>query len=51
VHATMVPGSVELARNKGDNSVSSLAGLWPRNRGQRGENDREKTPGGSGQFR
>jgi hypothetical protein len=50
VRATVVPGSPELARNEGDNSVNSLAGLWPRDRCQRGENDGEKALGGSGQF-
>jgi hypothetical protein len=51
VRATVVPGSPELARNEGDDSVNSLAGLWPRDRGQRGENGGENVSGGSGQFR
>jgi hypothetical protein len=51
VRATVVPGSPELARNEGDDSANSLVGLWPQDRGQRGENDGEKALCGSEQFR
>jgi hypothetical protein len=51
VRATVVLGSPELARNEGDDSANSLAGLWPRDRGPRGENGGEKALGGSRQFR
>jgi hypothetical protein len=51
VRVMAVPGSSELARNEEDDSVNSMVGLWPRDRGQRGENGRGKTPGRSGQFR
>jgi hypothetical protein len=51
VRATVVPGSPVLARTEEEDSANSLVGLWPRDRGQRGENDRGKAPGWSGQFR
>jgi hypothetical protein len=38
VRATVVPGSPELVREGEDDSANSLAGLWPRDRGQRGGN-------------
>jgi hypothetical protein len=38
VRATAVPGSPGLARTKKEDSANSLVGLWPRDRGQRGEN-------------
>jgi hypothetical protein len=50
VRATAVPVSPELARNEEEESANSLVGLWPRDRGQRGENGGEKAPGGSRQF-
>jgi hypothetical protein len=31
-------GSSELAKNEGEGATNSLVGLWPRDRGQRGEN-------------
>jgi hypothetical protein len=46
VRATVVPGSPELASNEGDDSANSLAGLWPRDRGQRGENGGERLQAG-----
>jgi hypothetical protein len=45
--ATAVPGSPELVRDGEDDSANSMAGLWPRDRGQRGGNDGGKAPGGS----
>jgi hypothetical protein len=51
VRATVVPGSPGLARTEEEDSANSLVGLWPRDRGQRGENDRGKAPGWSRQFR
>jgi hypothetical protein len=33
------PGSPELAKNEGEGAANSLVGLWPRDRGQRREND------------
>jgi hypothetical protein len=51
VRATTVPGSSGLARTEEEDSANSLVGLWPRDRGQRGENGRGKAPGGSRQFR
>jgi hypothetical protein len=36
--ATTVPGSPGLARTEQEDSANSLVGLWPRDRGQRGEN-------------
>jgi hypothetical protein len=35
--ATVVPGSPELGREGENDSANSVAGLWPRVRGQRGE--------------
>jgi hypothetical protein len=46
VRAMAVLGSPELVREGEDDSASSMAGLWPRDRGQRGENDGEKASGG-----
>jgi hypothetical protein len=45
-----VSGSPGLARTKEEDSANSLVGLWPRDRGQRGENGGGKAPGGLGQF-
>jgi hypothetical protein len=41
-----VLGLPELVREGEDDSASSMAGLWPRDRGQRGKNDGEKASGG-----
>jgi hypothetical protein len=38
VRVTAVPGSLELAKNKGEGAANSLVGFRPRDRGQRGEN-------------
>jgi hypothetical protein len=38
VRAMMVLGSPELAKNEGEGAAYSPVGLWPRDRGQRGEN-------------
>jgi hypothetical protein len=38
VQATSVPGLPDLAKNKGEGATNSLVELWPRGRGQRGEN-------------
>jgi hypothetical protein len=46
VRATAVPGSPELVREGEDDSANSMAGLWPRVRGQRGGNGGEKALGG-----
>jgi hypothetical protein len=46
MRATVVPGSSGLARTEEEDSVNSLVGLWPRGRGQRGENS-----GGEGSGR
>jgi hypothetical protein len=51
VRATAVPGSPGLARNEEEHSADSLVGLWPRDRGQRGENGGGKALGGLGQLR
>jgi hypothetical protein len=40
-----------LARTKEEDLVNSLVGLWPRDRGQRGENSGGKAPGRPGLFR
>jgi hypothetical protein len=42
VRATAVPGSSDLVREGEDDSMNSMAGLWPRGRGQRGGNGGEK---------
>jgi hypothetical protein len=47
VRATAVSGSPELAKDEGDGTANSLVGLWPQDRGQRGENDGGKAPSGS----
>jgi hypothetical protein len=49
VHATAVPGSPELVREGEDDSANSMAGLWPRDQGQRGGNGGEefRPPGGA----
>jgi hypothetical protein len=41
-------GSPELAKDEGDDKANSLVELWPRDRGQRRENDGEKAPSGLG---
>jgi hypothetical protein len=41
-------GSPELVREGEDDSVNSMVGLWPRDRGQRGGNSGGKSPGGPG---
>jgi hypothetical protein len=46
--ARAVLGSPELGRDGENNSANSVARLWPRDRGQRGENGGEKAPGGPG---
>jgi hypothetical protein len=51
VHATVVPGSPELVREREDDSANSMAGLWSRDRGQRGENGGEKASGGPKELR
>jgi hypothetical protein len=48
VRATAVPGSSELVRGGEEDSPNSMAGLWPRDRGQRGENGGGKAPSGPG---
>jgi hypothetical protein len=48
VRAMEVPGSPELVREGEDDLANSMAGLWPRDRGQRGGNDGGKAPGGPG---
>jgi hypothetical protein len=48
VRAMAVQGSPELVREGEDDSVNSMEGLWPRDRGQRGGNSGGKAPGGSG---
>jgi hypothetical protein len=50
VRATAVPGSPELVRDGEDDSTNSMAGLWPRDRGQRGGNSGEKLRAGRGNF-
>jgi hypothetical protein len=45
VRATAVPGSPELVRDDEDDSTNSMAGLWPRDRGQRGGNGGGKNSG------
>jgi hypothetical protein len=45
VRATAVLGSPELVRDGEDDSVNSMAGLWPRDRGQRGGNGGKKSSG------
>jgi hypothetical protein len=50
VRATTVPGSSGLAKNEEEDSVNSLVGLRPRDRGQRGDNGRGKASGGLGQL-
>jgi hypothetical protein len=47
VRAMVVPGSPELVKEGEDDSANSMAGLWPRDRGQRGENGGENASGGS----
>jgi hypothetical protein len=51
VRATVVPGSPELVREGEDDSANSMAGLWPRVRGQRGGNGGEKASGGPEELR
>jgi hypothetical protein len=46
VRATAVSGSPELVRDGEDDSANLMAGLWPRDRGQRGGNGGRKAPGG-----
>jgi hypothetical protein len=48
VRATAVLGSPELVREGEDDSVISMAGLCPRDRGQRGGNSGGKAPGEPG---
>jgi hypothetical protein len=48
VRAMAVPGSPELVREGEDDSANSMAGLWPRDRGQRGGNGGGKALGGLG---
>jgi hypothetical protein len=48
VRATTVLGSPELVKGGEDDSANSMAGLWPRDRGQRGGNGGGKAPGGPG---
>jgi hypothetical protein len=43
-----VSGSPELVIEGEDDSTNSMAGLWPRDRGQRGGNGGGKAPGGPG---
>jgi hypothetical protein len=45
------PGLSEVAKDEGDDTANSLVGLWPRDRGLRGENGGIKAPGGSGLLR
>ena len=51
VRSTAVPGSPELVRDGEDDSGNSMAGLWSRDRGQRGENGGEKASGGPKELR
>jgi hypothetical protein len=44
----VVLGSPELVKEGEGDSANSMAGLWPRDRGQRGVNGGGKTPGGPG---
>jgi hypothetical protein len=48
VRAMVVLGSPELVKEGEGDSANSMAGLWPRDRGQRGVNGGGKTPGGPG---
>jgi hypothetical protein len=48
VRAMVVLGSPELVREGEDDLANSMAGLWPRDRGQRGGNGEGKAPGGPG---
>jgi hypothetical protein len=43
VRAIAVLGSLELVRDGEDDSGNSMAGLWPRDRGQRGGNRGEES--------
>jgi hypothetical protein len=46
VRATAVPRSPELVREREYNSANSMAGFWPRDRGQRGGMAEEKLRAG-----
>jgi hypothetical protein len=46
-----VPGSLELGREGENDPANSIAGLQPRDRGQRGGNDREEALGRMGELR
>jgi hypothetical protein len=48
VRSMAVPGSSELVREEEDDSANSMAGLWRRDRGQRGGNGGGKASGGAG---
>jgi hypothetical protein len=49
--ARVVPGSPEWVREGEDDSANSMAGLWPRVRGQRRRNVGEKASGGPEELR
>jgi hypothetical protein len=51
VRAMAVPGSPELVREGEDDTAISMAGLWPRVRGQRGGHGRERASGGPEELR
>jgi hypothetical protein len=48
VRATAVPGSSELVREGEDDSANSMAGMWPRDQGQRGGKRQRKNFGRAG---
>jgi hypothetical protein len=49
--AWVVPGSPELGREGENDPANSMAGLQPRDRGQRGGNGGEEASGGPGELR
>jgi hypothetical protein len=49
--ARVVPGSPELVREGENDPANSMAGLRPRDRGQRGGNGGEEASGGSEELR
>jgi hypothetical protein len=49
--ARVVPGSPGWVRDGENDSANSVAGLWPRIRGQRGRNSGEKASGGPDEHR
>jgi hypothetical protein len=49
--ARVVPGSTGLGREGENDTTNLVTGKWPRIRGQRGENGREKASGGPEELR